>query len=96
MKNHSLKAELKTRATEELDSMLAYCLREENYANHADTICAILEVLHEREYQETLPEETEVRRKPWQGEKRVLRPVTRLLLKLRCALGHGNRDDFFQ
>ena len=96
MKEQSLKADLKARTTEELDAMLAYCLREENYVNHADTVCTILRVLHEREYQEILPEETEERHKSWQEGKWIPRPVMRLFLKLRCALRPAHSDDFFR
>ena len=94
MKEQSLKADLKARTTEELDAMLAYCLREENYVNHSDTVCTILRVLHEREYRETLPEEPEVRCDSWQEGKWILRPAMRLFLKLRRILQPAHSDDF--
>jgi len=49
MDDHSLKR----RTTEELDTMLADYLREENYADYEHMILEILSVLEERERQES-------------------------------------------
>ena len=48
MEDHSLRGYLRRRSTEELDSLLAYCLQEENYANYDYAILDILSVLNER------------------------------------------------
>jgi len=47
MINHTLHNYLKKRSTEELDSLLAYCLREANYANYEHVILEILRILND-------------------------------------------------
>lgn len=46
--DHSLRGYLKRRSTEELDSLLAYCLQEANYANYEYAILEILSILNDR------------------------------------------------
>ena len=48
MEDHSLRGYLKRQSTEELDSILQYCLQEENYANYEFVILEILHILDER------------------------------------------------
>ena len=52
MADYSLRGYLERRTTEELDAILAYCLREENYANYEYAICEILEILNKRNERE--------------------------------------------
>ena len=48
MTDHSLRGYLQRRSTKELETMLAYCLQEENYANYEHVILEILRVLNDR------------------------------------------------
>ena len=48
MTDHSLQGYLQRRSTKELETMLAYCLQEENYANYKHVILEILNVLNDR------------------------------------------------
>ena len=46
--DHSLYGYLKRRSTEELESLLAYCLKEENYKIYQCAVLEIQSVLEER------------------------------------------------
>ena len=48
MEDHSLRGYLKRQSTEKLDSILQYCLQEENYVNYEFVILEILHILDER------------------------------------------------
>ncbi len=48
MEDHSLDGYLRRRSTEELESLLAYCLQDEIYANYKHVILEILRILEER------------------------------------------------
>ena len=52
MIDHSLRGYLQRRTTEELEAILAYCLREENYQNYEYVILEILSVLRQRDRQQ--------------------------------------------
>ena len=54
MGDHLLRGYLKRRTTEELEAILACCLREEKYANYEYVIGEILSVLRQRDAQETV------------------------------------------
>lgn len=56
MADHSLGGYLQRRTTEELEGILEYCLREENYANYEYAILEILDVLKDRFVPETTSE----------------------------------------
>ncbi len=58
MADHSLRGYLKRRSTVELDSLLAYYLQEENYANNAHVILEKLHVLEERFEPDAAPDLT--------------------------------------
>ncbi len=57
MHDHSLGGYLRRRSDEELEEMLTYCLREENYANYSYAILEILRVLQERFIPDAAPDE---------------------------------------
>ena len=56
MEDQSLHGYLKRRSTEELESLLQYCLQEENYANYEYVILEILSVLDGRSVPEVSSE----------------------------------------
>lgn len=58
MADHSLRGYLKRQSTVELDSLLAYYLQEENYANNEYVILEILRILEERFAPDTAPDLT--------------------------------------
>lgn len=53
MDDHSLRGYLQRRTTEELDAILACCLKDKNYINYEHVILEILSMLRERDAQET-------------------------------------------
>lgn len=52
MTDHSLQGYLSRRTTEELQSILRYCLQEENHENYKYVVLEILDMIQEREAQE--------------------------------------------
>ena len=46
--DHSIREYLNKRTTEELEAILAYCLKEENYKNYEYAIIEILGILEQR------------------------------------------------
>lgn len=48
MEDHSLRGYLQRQTTEKLESILEYCLQEENYTNHEHIILEILDILNDR------------------------------------------------
>ena len=48
MEDHSIRGYLKRRSIDELESLLSFCLQEENFANYRYAIGEILDVLKDR------------------------------------------------
>lgn len=57
MSDHSLRAYLERRSTEELDAMLAYYLQDDRYKDYGYAILEILHVLEDRFVPDTSSEE---------------------------------------